>query len=168
MYLIIQLQTIRKGLSLYIIVLIDLHIKVESLESGRKLMAWKYIKIFIVVMMELFILTLKLQANDLAPTTFSRSTLPIRYLHSSKPAEVQGDQDPLTKCLENGIKDCENCIFKIFTDCLKRVKIGQKWPRRISRCLTKCQQHKHRTEVVTCYIRCYEKHVKKKGVQMDG
>lgn len=143
-------------------------------------MAWKYIKIFTVAMMELFIFILKLQANDLAPTTFSRSTLPIRYLLSSKPAEVQEGQDPLPKCLENGIKDCDERwphasiqlyvqkIYRLPKTCKNRPKIGQKWPQGISRCLTTCQQHKHGIEVVTCYIRCYEKHVRNKGVQMGG
>jgi hypothetical protein len=134
-------------------------------------MAWKCIRTLMLVVMELVILILEVQTNDLAPTYFSPSVLPIRYLHSSKPEKVR---EPLHKCLGNEIKGCEQlrawprssiqfeiCIFKGFTKCSNPVKHGKEWPRHFSQCLIDCKQHKHQSMVVACYIRCHNKHVKK-------
>jgi hypothetical protein len=97
-------------------------------------MAWKCIRTLMVVVMELVILILEVQTNDLAPTYFSLSVLPIRYLHSSKPEKVR---EPLYKCLENEIKGFEQlcvwlrssirfeiCIFQRF---YKVLKFCQTW-----------------------------------------
>jgi hypothetical protein len=54
-------------------------------------------------MMGLLIVILEVQINDLTPTSFSHSALPIQYVHSSK---LDGVKEPLHTCFEDWKQHC--------------------------------------------------------------
>jgi hypothetical protein len=131
-------------------------------------MAWKCIRILIVVMMESLMLILEVQSNGLAPTSFSPSAWPIRYVHSSK---LDRDEETLYKCFIDWEKQCHgawidpyrsfrDCIVLGATICMELTKEEEK-SSPIYKCFEECQENRGPRRFVrsNCYFTCLE-HVK--------
>lgn len=132
-------------------------------------MAWKCIRMLTVVMMELLILILEVQTNDLTPTSFSHSALPIQHVHSSKLDRVE---EPLKTCFEDWLHHCRRtwpnfcyshykCIILGATICLiQTIKEGEEGSP-LSKCFTKCQKDvfPNNSFIAGCYTICFTKHI---------
>jgi hypothetical protein len=149
-------------------------------------MARKYIGIFMVVMIELYILiVVKIQAENLASTSFAHLA-PIMLPHFSEldKAQVLEHQEPepksehqeqkptLHSCIKKEYEDCKkrkklisvhnfsygHCLFNGFIDCQHRFEPSTV----IISCLRVCWRHYviDRHPVAPCLEECYERHVK--------
>jgi hypothetical protein len=131
-------------------------------------MTKKCIKMLTMVKMKLFILILKVQTNDLAPTSFSHFSLLIQYVHSSK---LDGVDEQLYTCFADWLRHCRHnlphndhfyrgCIDLGVTICLfQTIKEGEKgFP--LSKCFIECQKHKDPSvSTMSCYSVCLGRHI---------
>lgn len=132
-------------------------------------MAWKCIQILTVVMMGLLIVIREVQTNDLTPTPFSHSALPIQYVHSSK---LDGVKEPLDTCFEDWKQHCLHnlpydqhfyylCIGLGTEIChFQTGKAGGKGSH-LSECFNDCQkrpEYAFKLMAKLCYSICVAKH----------
>jgi hypothetical protein len=129
-------------------------------------MAWKCIGMLTMVTIELFILVLKVQTNDLAPTSFPHFSLPIQYVNSSK---LDGFKEPMYACFADWLKHCIQNLphhYHLYHECIdlgttichfQTVKEGEK-SSSLSECFIECQKHKDPSaSTMYCYSVCLEK-----------
>jgi hypothetical protein len=140
-------------------------------------MARKYIRKFMVVMMELLLIVIhfEVQANDIAPISFYRSSIRIPIPCPSKLDNLA--QGSYSICLRNRIKKCGAwrqiqieghgnfeyvmCIGKSFIHCLEYIKIPDD-PTMVSiveYCIHKClDNHKEKRLLGACLLECVDEH----------
>lgn len=136
-------------------------------------MARKCIRKLILVLMELLIIPILVQilhANDLPPTSFRPSSLPILLPQFSELDNVLG---PLGKCLKTRTKDCkkrsaelgdlnyERCVERSYVDCMDDVEEHEDpiYPM-MKKCVGDCVRANKGTGLVLCFDECYNVHIK--------